>query len=264
MGVVMFDIGVNLTSPQFSRDRDEVVSRAQAAGVTGMLLTGTNLHESAQAQQMARRYSGCWSTAGVHPHDSSTWTESVAAAVFALAREQEVVAIGECGLDFNRNFSTPQEQEAAFSAQLALAAELSMPVFLHCRDAHERFLALLTPWLDKLPGAVVHCFTGTREEMRECVDRGLSIGITGWVCDERRGVELRELLVDIPVDRLLVETDAPYLLPRDMRPKPSSRRNEPAYLPHILASIAGWRGEDAKWLEEVTDANVRRLFGVRF
>ncbi|MEN0615662.1 3'-5' ssDNA/RNA exonuclease TatD [Klebsiella indica] len=264
MRVMMFDIGVNLTSPQFSRDRDEVVSRARAAGVTGMLLTGTNLHESEQAQQMARRYSGCWSTAGVHPHDSSTWTESIAASVFALAHEPEVVAVGECGLDFNRNFSTPREQEAAFSAQLALAAELSMPVFLHCRDAHERFLALLTPWLEKLPGTVLHCFTGSREEMRECVDRGLFIGITGWVCDERRGLELRELLADIPAARLLIETDAPYLLPRDMRPKPSSRRNEPAYLPHILTSIAGWRGEEARWLEEMTDANARRLFGVRF
>lgn len=260
----MFDIGVNLTSSQFSLDRDEVVSRARAAGVTGMLLTGTNIHESEQAQQMARRYSGCWSTAGVHPHDSSSWTELVAATVFALAREPEVVAVGECGLDFNRNFSTPEEQEAAFSAQLALAAELSMPVFLHCRDAHERFLALLNPWLDKLPGAVLHCFTGSREEMRECVDRGLFIGITGWVCDERRGLALRELLGDIPANRLLIETDAPYLLPRDMRPKPASRRNEPAYLPHILASIAGWRGEEAQRLEEVTDANVRRLFNVRF
>lgn len=135
----MFDIGVNLTSSQFSRDRDEVIARARAAGVTGMLLTGTNLHESAQAQQLAHGYSGCWSTAGVHPHDSRSWTESAAAAVYELAREPEVVAIGECGLDFNRNFSTPHEQEAAFSAQLALAAELSMPVFLHCRDAHDRF-----------------------------------------------------------------------------------------------------------------------------
>ena len=260
----MFDIGLNLTSSQFAKDRDEVVARAFAAGVKGLLLTGTNLHESEQAQQLAQRYERCWSTAGVHPHDSSQWTPESGETLRRLAKRPEVVAIGECGLDFNRNFSTPQEQEAAFSAQLALAAELSMPVFLHCRDAHERFLALLVPWLDKLPGAVVHCFTGSREEMRECVEHGLFIGITGWVCDERRGLELRALLADIPADRLLVETDAPYLLPRDMRPKPASRRNEPAYLPHILTSIAGWRGEEAQWLEEITDANVRRLFGVRF
>ena len=183
----MFDIGVNLTSSQFSRDHDEVVARAQAAGVHGMLLTGTNLHESQQARQMAGRYANCWSTAGVHPHDSSTWTESVAEEIHALARQPQVAAIGECGLDFNRNFSTPQEQEKAFSAQLALAAELSMPVFLHCRDAHQRFLELLEPWLNKLPGAVLHCFTGSREEVIQCLDRGLFIGITGWVCDERRG-----------------------------------------------------------------------------
>lgn len=255
----MFDIGVNLTSPQFSRDRDEVVSRAQAAGVTGMLLTGTNLHESAQAQQMARRYSGCWSTAGVHPHDSSTWTESVAAAVFALAREQEVVAIGECGLDFNRNFSTPQEQEHAFSAQLAIAAELEMPLFLHCRDAHHRFIELLKPWLSKVPAAVVHCFTGNRQELEEYLSLGLYVGITGWICDERRGQELRELVPLIPADKLLLETDAPYLLPRDLTPKPASRRNEPALLAHILQQVALLRGEDAAGLGEITQQNANRL-----
>ncbi|STS98972.1 Deoxyribonuclease TatD [Klebsiella pneumoniae] len=148
----MFDIGVNLTSSQFSRDHDEVVARALAAGVNGMLLTGTNLAESQQAQKLASRYSGCWSTAGVHPHDGSSWTPAVAEAIYTLAGEPQVVAIGECGLDFNRNFSTPHEQEVAFSAQLALAAELSMPVFLHCRDAHDRFLTLLKPWLEKIPG----------------------------------------------------------------------------------------------------------------
>ena len=154
------------------------------------------------------------------------------------------------------------EQVVAFSTQLALAAELSMPVFLHCRDAHDRFLTLLKPWLEKIPGAVLHCFTGSRSEVQECLDLGLFIGITGWVCDERRGLELRELLPAIPAERLLLETDAPYLLPRDLKPKPASRRNEPAYLPHILASVAIWRGEEAQWLEAQTDANVRALFGV--
>ena len=175
-----------------------------------------------------------------------------------------MVAIGECGLDFNRNFSTPAEQEKAFTAQLALAAELEMPVFMHCRDAHERFLALLDPWLDKLPGAVLHCFTGSRQEALDCLDRGLYLGITGWVCDERRGLELRELLPVIPADRLLLETDAPYLLPRDIKPKPASRRNEPAWLGHIVTSVAQWRGEDPHGLSAQTDDNVRRLFGIDF
>ena len=260
----MFDIGVNLTSSQFSRDRDEVVARAYAAGVTGMLITGTNQTESEEAQKLARRYDNCWSTAGVHPHDASSWSAEVEAAVRRLAKHSEIVAIGECGLDFNRNFSTPQEQEAAFSAQLALAAEPGMPVFMHCREAHERFMALLKPWLSQLPGAVLHCFTGTRQELEECLDAGLSIGITGWVCDERRGLELREMLPLIPAERLLIETDAPWLLPRDLSPKPSSRRNEPAHLPHILERIAHWRGEETEALAEITSQNAKRLFGISF
>ncbi|MEX9254335.1 3'-5' ssDNA/RNA exonuclease TatD [Pseudenterobacter timonensis] len=260
----MFDIGLNLTSSQFARDRDEVVDRAFAAGVKGLLLTGTSLEESRQAQQFAQRYTRCWSTAGVHPHDSSQWTSGSAEALYALAQTEQVAAIGECGLDFNRNFSTPAEQERAFTAQLALAAELEMPVFMHCRDAHTRFLALLDPWLDKLPGGVLHCFTGSREEAQDCLDRGLYLGITGWVCDERRGLALRELLPHIPADRLLIETDAPYLLPRDMPQKPKSRRNEPAYLGHILERVAHWRGEETEWLEGQTDNNVRLLFGLQF
>lgn len=260
----MFDIGLNLTSSQFAKDRDEVVARAIAAGVSGMLLTGTNLRESQQAQKLARQYPRCWSTAGVHPHNSSQWQPATEEAIAALAGLPEVVAIGECGLDFNRNFSTPQEQERAFVAQLRLAAELQMPVFMHCRDAHERFIALLDPWLERLPGAVIHCFTGSRQEMQACLDRGLYIGITGWVCDERRGLELRELLPFIPADKLLLETDAPYLLPRDLKPKPASRRNEPAFLAHILERVAYWRQEDPAWLAATTDDNARMLFGITF
>lgn len=258
----MFDIGVNLTSSQFSRDRDDVVARAFAAGLNGMLITGTNGEESEAAQALTLRYPNCWSTAGVHPHDSSQWTPEVAGVIHTLLQQPNVVAVGECGLDFNRNFSTPAEQERAFTAQLALAAELNKPVFLHCRDAHERFIALLKPWLDKVPGAVIHCFTGTRDELQACLDHDLYIGITGWVCDERRGIELRELLPLIPAERLLVETDAPWLLPRDLSPKPSSRRNEPAMLPHILERIAYWRGDEVATLDRVIERNVKSLFGI--
>jgi len=257
----MFDIGVNLTSTQFAKDQHQVVERARAAGVTGLLITGTDLQESRAASELAQLDGGyCWSTAGVHPHYASGWDDEVAGQIYALAARPEVVAIGECGLDFNRNFSTPAQQEAAFSAQLALASELAMPVFLHCREAHARFAALLAPWLDKLPAAVVHCFTGTAEELKSCLSLGLSIGITGWVCDERRGLELRALLPQIPAERLLLETDAPYLLPRDLHPKPASRRNEPCFLPHILRQVAAWRQEDPEWLGQQTDENARRLF----
>lgn len=149
MGASMFDIGVNLTSSQFAKDRDDVVARAFAAGVKGMLLTGTNIHESQQALKLARRYPHCWSTAGVHPHDSSQWSPASEDAIIALANQPEVVAIGECGLDFNRNFSTPQEQERAFQAQLQIAAELQIPIFMHCGTRMSDF------WYCLIPGWIV-------------------------------------------------------------------------------------------------------------
>ncbi|MBT0727596.1 3'-5' ssDNA/RNA exonuclease TatD [Rosenbergiella australiborealis] len=259
----MFDIGVNLTSTQFAKDRKQIVSRAHQAGITGILITGTNALESQQAQFLAMQHPGyCWSTAGVHPHHASEWSQETAGTLRRLASQPQVVAIGECGLDYNRNISVPAQQEYAFNAQLELAAELGMPVFLHCREAHERFMAILTPWLSKLPAAVVHCFTGTRQELEDYLAHGLMIGITGWVCDERRGLGVRELLPLIPADRLLLETDAPYLLPRDMRPRPPSRRNEPCYLPHIVQQVATWRGEEAQTLAVQTDSNARCLFGL--
>ncbi len=257
----MFDIGVNLTSTQFAKDRKQVVSRSREAGVSGFLITGTNALESQQARSLAQQHEGyCWSTAGVHPHHASEWSQETSSTLRRLAAQPEVVAIGECGLDFNRNLADHSQQEYAFDAQLALAAELQLPVFMHCREAHQRFMAVLRPWLDKIPASVVHCFTGTRQELQECLDAGLSVGITGWVCDERRGLELRELLPMIPAEKLLLETDAPYLLPRDMYPRPPSRRNEPCFLPHILQQVAQWRGEDAVQLGQQVDANARRLF----
>ncbi|PSU27042.1 hydrolase TatD [Photobacterium aquimaris] len=242
----MIDIGVNLTNSRFDKDRAEVITRAQAVGVKGLVITGTSIEESIAAQQLAQQWPNyCYSTAGVHPHDAKAVTDLALPQIRALAQLPEVVAIGECGLDFNRDFSPRPQQEAVFEAQLALAAELNMPVFMHCRDAHERFLAILTPWRDKLPAAVLHCFTGSQQALDDCLALDLHIGITGWICDERRGTELRQIVKSIPSQRLMIETDCPYLLPRDYRPKPKSSRNEPLYLPHIAAVIAECRGESA-------------------
>ncbi|WP_159567053.1 3'-5' ssDNA/RNA exonuclease TatD [Budvicia diplopodorum] len=259
----MFDIGVNLTNRQFAQDRHDVVSRAKLAGVNGMLITGTSLKESVAASQLSSEYPDyCWSTAGVHPHDASSWNDDCEQQIYQLVKLPQVVAVGECGLDFNRNFSTPADQEKAFSAQLAMAAELNMPLFLHCRDAHHRFIELLKPWLSKVPAAVVHCFTDNRQALEAYLALGLYVGITGWVCDERRGLELRELVPLIAADRLLLETDAPYLLPRDLTPKPTSRRNEPAYMAHILEQVAKLRNEDPHQLGEITQQNAYRLLGL--
>ena len=257
----MIDIGLNLSNPQFDADRDAVVQRARDAGVEALILTGTDLAESRAAADLAQRWPGyAFSTAGVHPHDARHWDAASGDALRQLASLPQVVAIGECGLDFNRDFSPRPEQEAAFSAQLELAAELQLPVFMHCRDAHARFVALLEPWLPRLPAAVLHCFTGNGDELAECLALGLHIGITGWVCDERRGEELRTLVPRIPAGRLMIETDAPYLQPRDLSPKPKSRRNEPAFLAHIAATIADLRGEPVEQLLRHTRTTSRAFF----
>lgn len=257
----MFDIGINLTSSQFAKDRQHVVERAKAAGVQGMLITGTNLKASEAACELAHHYADfCWSTAGVHPHDASSWSEHVADSIRQLSQDEKVVAVGECGLDFNRNFSTPAEQERAFIAQLELAVELQLPLFLHCRDAYPRFIALLKPYLSQIPGAVVHCFTDDQAALEAYLASDLSIGITGWICDERRGLELRQIVSLIPDDKLLIETDAPYLLPRDLQPKPTSRRNEPCYLPHIVNEIAKLRQQDPVQLGQIAVNNAHQLF----
>ncbi|MDP2544048.1 3'-5' ssDNA/RNA exonuclease TatD [Photobacterium damselae subsp. piscicida] len=260
----MIDIGVNLTNNRFDKDRPELIERAQQAGVTGIVITGTNIEESQHAAELATMWPDyCFSTAGVHPHDAKSVTDLSLAPLRQLALLPQVVAIGECGLDFNRDFSPRPIQEAVFEAQLALAAELNMPVFMHCRDAHERFMAILAPWRDKLPAAVLHCFTGTEQELRECLALNLHIGITGWVCDERRGLELRDVVKHIPDERLMVETDCPYLLPRDLRPKPKSSRNEPQYLPHIAQVIAQCRGQNPEQLIAQTRINSERFFNIR-
>ncbi|MGO1247703.1 MAG: 3'-5' ssDNA/RNA exonuclease TatD [Oceanisphaera sp.] len=257
----MIDIGVNLTNSQFDHDRDQAIVRAKTAGVTGLILTGTNLAESqAVADYASTEPDFCYATAGIHPHDATTFTEQALTELRELALRPEVVAIGECGLDFNRDFSPRPQQEAAFEAQLALAAELQLPVFMHCRDAHQRFMDILIPWRSKVPAAVLHCFTGSEAELQDCLALDLHIGITGWICDERRGQTLQKLVSLIPANRLMIETDSPYLLPRDLITKPKSRRNEPAYLPHIAQRIAACRGDNPDQLIAETTATSRAFF----
>lgn len=259
---MLIDIGVNLADKRFAADRDAVVDRARAAGVEVMVLTGTRLATSAAVAELAAARPGVlFSTAGVHPHDAKTVDEATADALRALAARPEVVAIGECGLDFDRDFSPRPQQRAAFAMQLELAAELSMPVFLHARSAHEAMCELLGA--QPLPaGGVVHCFTGGPAEAEAYLALGLHIGVTGWICDDRRADELRAAVKVIPLDRLMLETDAPYLTPRDLRPKPKRGRNEPAFLPHVAAALARWMGREVDEVAAVTTATARRFFGL--
>lgn len=261
--MTLIDIGANLTHHAFDTDRDAVIARAGDAGVGVMIVTGSTVEVSRNALALARAHPGIlYATAGVHPHHACQAPADVRDELRDLYRHPEVVAIGECGLDLFRNFSTPDDQERVFRSQLDLACELNAPVFLHQRDAHERFMSILGDYLPRLPRAVAHCFTGGSAELDDCIALGLYIGITGWICDERRGAHLRPLIPRIPADRLLIETDAPYLLPRDLEPRPKSRRNEPAHLPHVLAAVAAAAGRDIETLAGETTANARRFFAL--
>jgi TatD DNase family protein len=261
----VFDIGVNLTNNAFRDDRDAVVSRAVAAGVNGMAITGTNLQASREAITLTQRYSvisSCTfcSTAGVHPHDAKDLSEGWLGELESLANEPTVAAIGETGLDFNRNYSPREAQLDAFHAQLDVASRAGLPVFVHDRDSAGEVARVLAQYQPRLRDVVVHCFTGTADELSIYLDAGYSIGITGWVCDERRGGELARLVADIPADALMLETDAPFLLPRSISPRPKSRRNEPANLRWVVERVAALRGEEPGIVARQTQANAERFF----
>lgn len=262
----LIDIGVNLTHESFNDRREALLERAYEAGVCQLVLTGTSLTESDHAlglcQQLDDRGDRLFSTAGVHPHDAKNWSSDDARHLRALLSEPQVKAVGECGLDFNRDFSPRPLQEKALEEQLSLAVDLQLPVFLHERDAHPRFVQILRNYRDSLPAAVVHCFTGEQRALFDYLDLDLHIGITGWICDERRGAHLHPLVRDIPAGRLMLESDAPYLLPRSLRPKPKSGRNEPAYLGEVLREVALHRQESEEQVAAHTTACARAFFGL--
>ncbi|MFQ3303726.1 MAG: TatD family hydrolase [Pseudomonadales bacterium] len=257
------DIGVNLTSDRFTKDLADTLQRGLDAGVHRHIITGTSVHTSQHALELSlddtlpcERYA----TAGFHPHNASENNPESWQQLAQLWQHPKVVAIGETGLDFNRNFSTPKQQLHSFEQHLQAAVDLQLPLFLHERDAADEFLQLISQYRSGFSKAVVHCFTGTEAFLKQLLDLDIHIGITGWICDERRGEHLQGAVKWIPNNRLMLETDSPYLLPRDMRPKPKSSRNEPAYLPHILQRVAHFRGQNVADLAQQTEATVNDFF----
>lgn len=259
----LIDIGSNLTHESFSGDLAQVLVRAVHSGVRRQVVTGADLASSRSAAELAAAHPAMlWSTAGIHPHHAAELEPSQEEELKELLSLPRVVAAGECGLDYFRDLSPRSAQRAAFAAQLRIAAAAGKPVFLHQRDAHEEFTAILAEHRPGLVGGVAHCFTGGMRELEDYLELGLSIGVTGWVCDERRGADLREAVPRIPLDRLMIESDAPYLLPRDLLPRPKSRRNEPSFLPHIAATVAALRAESAETIAAATTRNAVRFFGL--
>lgn len=261
MSYSLIDIGANLAHDSFDEDRDAVLQRAADAGVKRIVITGSSDDSNVRAAELAESHPGTlFSTAGVHPHHAADYSDQSDALIREIVKKDVVVAVGECGLDYFRNLSPREAQLHAFRRQLDIARDCGLPVFLHQRDAHDDFVEVLDSALPHLPRAVAHCFTGEGESLHEYIAMGLYIGITGWICDERRGQHLHDIVSVIPDDRLLIETDAPYLMPRNIQPKPKSRRNEPANLPYVLETLAEARGQSVDHVADITTKNAIRFF----
>ena len=259
----LIDIGCNLTHDAFDGDREAVLARALSAGVVQMIVTGASEQGSRAARELAEHHAGVlYATAGVHPHHAAQFNDASEALLRELSREQGVVAVGETGLDYFRDFSPRDVQRDVFRRQLEIAVDSGLPLFLHMRDAHQDFHAILREVRDRLGEVVVHCFTGSRGELHDYLDLDCHIGITGWICDERRGVHMKDFLGDIPANRLLVETDAPYLKPRNLRPRVKTHRNEPQWLGWIVGTLAAARGEPPGYVAECPTVNARRFFRI--
>ena len=262
--LALIDIGANLSHRSFRRDLPQVLQRARDSGVVRIVVTGADVASSEAALALARTEPGfLYATAGLHPHCAGGYSAAALARLRALAGEREVVAIGEAGLDFHRNLAPPAQQRLALERQLELAAETGLPLFLHERAAAPQMIELLRSHRDQLGAAVIHCFTGHREALAAYLELGLHIGLTAWLCDERRGLHLRVLVREIPHHRLMIESDAPYLLPRGLPlgVVAKSGRNEPCALPHILAAVASAAGRPAAELAAETCATAERFFG---
>jgi TatD DNase family protein len=260
----LVEIGINLTNKRYNHDRDEVVKRGIDAGVSKMILTGTSERTSLESFKYVKNSPyNLYSTAGIHPHDAKHFSEKTRNVLKNLLVNEKVVAVGECGLDFDRNFSSKDEQEKAFISQLELSRETGKPLFLHERDAHKSFVEIMRSHEDLIPKSVVHCFTGGEAEVLEYLEMGFYIGITGWICNASRSDALRAAVKHIPLDRLMIETDGPFLTPRGIYPKPKDNRNEPAFLPYVAASVAEFMGHSIEDVIEASTKNAISFFNLK-
>ncbi|KZX12459.1 Tat-linked quality control protein TatD [Methanobrevibacter oralis] len=260
----LIDIGLNLMHSSFKKDRLEILKEASKVGVNQFIITGTNINSSEIACEFASKYpKTLFSTSGVHPHDAKTCDETTLKTLESIAQEDCVVAVGECGLDYNRNFSHPKTQREWFEKQVELAECLNMPLFLHEREAHEDLYNILKKHDSVAEKCVIHCFTGNKAEAQNYIDLGAYIGITGWICDMKRGLDLQDAVKIIPEDKLMIETDAPFLIPKNFDKKPKKNRNEPKYLPHILKTIAYFKNyENVDELARQITNNTKKFFKI--
>ena len=240
----LIDIGLNLMHPSFKKNRENIIEDAKKVGVNQFIITGTTVKSSKICCEYASKYPDTlYSTSGVHPHDAKTCNENTLQELEKIAKNDCVVAIGECGLDYNRDFSPRDVQRKWFEKQVELGENLNMPLFLHEREAHDDLYNILKKHEDICEKSVIHCFTGTKQEAENYIDLGCCIGVTGWICDMKRGSDLQEAVNVIPTDKMMIETDAPFLIPKNFDKKPKNNKNEPKYLHHVLKTIAHYKDD---------------------
>ncbi|GEN78111.1 TatD family hydrolase [Chryseobacterium hagamense] len=256
------DIGINLTNKQFNNEHEEIINRALEHGVEQMILTGTSVRGSEESAEIAEEYPDVlFSTAGIHPHDAKSFHDGSIGELRKLLQQDHVVSVGECGLDFDRDFSPRSVQEKCYRAQLELSVEVQKPLFLHERAAFKKFNEITDEYRSRLPKAVVHCFTGTLQEAKIYLDKGFYLGFTGAISDHNRFKHLEEVIRYVPLDRMMIETDAPFMLPKNM-PRMQSRRNEPAFLLHVAQTIAHLKKINLSEVAAATTEVARNFFRI--
>jgi TatD DNase family protein len=261
--MILFDSHCHIDDPCFEEDMDAVFERARNAGVRAMAIAGVDADTALKAIRIAARHNNVITAVGIHPHDAAHCSPDILDRLIRLAKENDCVkAWGETGLDFNRMFSPQKDQEACLKAQLAIAGELDLPLIFHERDSNGRFYDIVKSDGPGSRKGVIHCFSGTRIELFKYLDLGYHIGITGILTIQKRGRYLREMASLIPEDRILIETDAPYLTPAPQKNR--VRRNEPAFVESVLTTLAGIRNQDPEDLAVTIFNNTNRFFSTCF
>lgn len=259
----MIDIGANLTNPIFTDRISLILEESIKHNLSDIIITGTSLEKSKKAEEICSKYSNeslkLYFTCGIHPHSAHEYSNKNIAGLFKEISKNSI-AIGECGLDYNRMFSTKKEQQEIFLSQLSLSQELSKPLFLHCRDSYDDFFSILKSFNNTF--GVVHCFTGNRQQAKQILDLGYYIGITGWITDNKRNADLLSALNYIPIDRLLIETDCPYLIPKNMPNWKKIKHSLPSHLPYIIEYVSMIKKISYDAIVDITKKNTQLLFGI--